>query len=86
MIIYLRRSGEWRISCLQKKRALKTAEMSGKRAKMGCFPYRKQNSIAETRSTMESFLCYLDKIDATTGKSIKSRGFQLLKRFHVHPK
>jgi hypothetical protein len=32
------------------------------------------------------FLCYLDKIDATLKKSIKSRGVQLLKRFHVHPK
>ena len=39
-----------------RKNALKTAEMSGKRAKTGCFPYRKQNSIAEIVSTMESFL------------------------------
>ena len=30
--------------------------MSGKRAKIGHFPYRKQNSIAEIVSTMESFL------------------------------
>ena len=29
--------------------------MSGKRAKMRHFPYRKQNSIAEIVSTMESF-------------------------------
>ena len=38
------------------KSALKTAEMSGKRAKTGHFPYIKQNSIAEIVSTMESFL------------------------------
>ena len=30
--------------------------MSGKRAKIGNFPYRKQNSIAEIVSTMEYFL------------------------------
>ena len=30
--------------------------MSGERAKTGYFPYRKQNSIAEIVSTMESFL------------------------------
>ena len=30
--------------------------MSGKRTKTGHFPYRKQNSIAEIVSTMESFL------------------------------
>ena len=39
-----------------RKNALKTAELSGKRAKMRHFPYRKQNSIAEIVSTMESFL------------------------------
>jgi hypothetical protein len=38
-----------------KKNALKTAEMSGKRAKYRHFSYIKQNSIAETQSTMESF-------------------------------
>jgi hypothetical protein len=38
-----------------RKNALKTAKISGKRAKIGHFPYRKQNSIAETRSTMEYF-------------------------------
>ena len=45
------------------------------RAKMRYFSHIKQNSIAETRSTMESFLCYLDKIDANLKKSIKPRGF-----------
>ena len=39
-----------------RKNALKTAEKSGKRAKIGHFPYIKQNSIAEIVSTMESFL------------------------------
>ena len=41
----------------KRKNALKTAEMSGKRTKIGHFPYIKQNSIAEIVSTMESFLC-----------------------------
>jgi hypothetical protein len=41
---------------LKEKNALKTAEMSGKRAKIRHFPYRKQNSIDEIVSTMESFL------------------------------
>ena len=41
---------------MNKKNAHKTAEMSGKRAKMRHFPYIKQNSIAEIVSTMESFL------------------------------
>ena len=45
--------GGFRVS--KRKNALKTAEMSGKRAKIGCFPYGKQNSIAEIVSTMESF-------------------------------
>jgi hypothetical protein len=31
-------------------------------------------------------LCCAALIDANLKKSIKSRGFQLLKRFHVHPK
>ena len=35
---------------------LKTVEISGKMAKIRHFPYRKQNSIAEIASTMESFL------------------------------
>ena len=48
----------------KRKIAPKIDEMSGKRAKMSGFPYIKQNSIAEIVSTMESFLCYLDKIDA----------------------
>ena len=39
-----------------RKNTLKTTEMSGQRAKMRRFPYRKQNSIAEIVSTMESFL------------------------------
>ena len=38
-----------------RKNALKITEMSGKRAKMRYFPYIKQNPIAETRLTMESF-------------------------------
>ena len=41
----------------KRKNALKAAEMIGKRAKTGHFPYIKQNSIAEIVSTMESFLC-----------------------------
>ena len=44
------------LSVVYEKNALKIAEMSVKRAKMRHFPYIKQNSIAETRSTMESFL------------------------------
>jgi hypothetical protein len=39
-----------------RKNALKTAEKSGKKAKIGHFPYIKQNSIAEIVSTMELFL------------------------------
>ena len=39
-----------------RKNALKSAEMSGERAKMSRFWYIKQNSIAEIVSTMESFL------------------------------
>ena len=44
------------LSVIKEKNALKTAEMSGKGAKMRHFPYIKQNSIAEIVSTMESFL------------------------------
>jgi len=40
---------------LTRKNALKTAEISGKRAKMSRFRHIKQNSIAEIVSTMESF-------------------------------
>ena len=47
-----------------RKNVLKNAEISGKRAKIGHFPYRKQNSIAEIVSTMESFLCCASLIDA----------------------
>ena len=39
-----------------RKNALKTAEISGKRAKTSRLGHIKQNSIAETQSTMESFL------------------------------
>ena len=39
-----------------RKNALKTAEKSGKRAKIRHFEHIKQNSIAEIVSTMESFL------------------------------
>ena len=47
---------ELRTYRLHKKNALKTAEMSGKRAKIRHFSYIKQNSIAEIVSTMELFL------------------------------
>jgi hypothetical protein len=39
-----------------RKNALKTAEKSGKKAKISCFSHINQNSIAEIVSTMESFL------------------------------
>ena len=41
--------------------------MSGFRAKCRHFPYIKQDSIAETRSTMESFLCKGYKKDVFEG-------------------
>ncbi len=71
---------------MRKKNALETTEMSGFRSKKSCFEYIKQNSIAEIVSTMESFLCCAANLDATAKKSIKSRSFQFLGLFHVHPK
>ena len=41
--------------------------MSGKRAKIGRFSHIKQNSIAETQSTMESFLSESYKKDIFGG-------------------
>ena len=50
----------------KRKNALKTAEMSGKRTKIGQFPYRNQNSIAEIVTTMESFLASCTDLDVDT--------------------
>ena len=62
------------LSFIKEKNALKTAEISGKRAKIGHFTYRKQDSIAEIVSTMESFFvlysqfrCYGEKVNKTKG-------------------
>ena len=40
--------------------------MSGQRAKIRCFPYIKQNSIAEIVSTMESFMVAGEGLEPTT--------------------
>ena len=50
--------------------------------------FRLRNTSLQKRKQSNgllSFLCCLDKIDATTRKSIKSRGLHLFGRFHVHP-
>ena len=44
------------LSVLKEKKPSKPPKQAVKRAKIGHFPYIKQNSIAEIVSTMESFL------------------------------
>ena len=65
-----------------RKNTLKTTEMSGQRAKMRHFPYIKQNSIAETQSTMESFLARKAEKD-TPGINKKNRFYKIIVRVYI---
>ena len=73
------------LSVTKEKNALKTAEMSGKRAKTRHFPYIKQNSIAEIVSTMESFFARSTEKDIiTTQNKFPLRRLQKFQRCKHH--
>ena len=70
------------LSFYRRKNVHKTAEMSGKRAKIGHFTYRKQNSIAEIVSTMESFLVQEMGLERHTSFAVHGNNYMsLLLRF-----